>query len=198
MDLHGIIRPYMARMPAAIVPVCAGARPTTTLASKVASKNLAIWSINSSNDKVVPIQWGKDWITWIDQYNPANASKTKITVWTTESHNDTWWRAFDPKTKVDGYSLYEWMLLYKRTSTGTVTPTPVPTPTPTPTTGNKAPVANGGPDRIHDLSANTTRAFLNGSLSKDPDGWLIKYTWTKVSGPATSITVKKFNPSLCK
>lgn len=40
---------------AAIVPVCAGTAPTTTLAGSVAGKNLPIWSLNSSSDAVVPI-----------------------------------------------------------------------------------------------------------------------------------------------
>ena len=44
---------------AAIGPVCAGSRPTTTLAAKVATKNLPIWSLNSSSDAAVPIQWGQ-------------------------------------------------------------------------------------------------------------------------------------------
>ena len=62
---------------AAIVPVCAGTAPTTTKAASVADKNLPIWSLNSSSDAVVPVQWAKDWITWIDARNTLMAPKTK-------------------------------------------------------------------------------------------------------------------------
>src|SRR5690349_18408910 len=108
---------------AAIVPVCGGTKPTTTLASKVASKNLPIWTISSSADRVVPISWARDWISWIDSRNTTYASKTKLTVYSTESHNATWARAFNPASRIDGRNIYEWMLLYKRGSS-TSSPSP--------------------------------------------------------------------------
>ena len=174
---------------AAIGPVCAGTKPTTTLASNVASKNLAIWSLNSADDQVVPIQWGKDWISWIDARNTTMAPQTKLTIWSGLSHNGTWGKAFNPITKVDGYNLYEWLLLHKRTSTGSVTPVPTsPTPTeptsPTPTTsGNIAPRANAGADQSIPISWNYF-PFLNATTSTDQDGWIVSYKWTKVSGPS--------------
>src|SRR5688572_2546026 len=85
---------------AAIGPVCAGSKPTTSLAASVASKNVAIWSLNSSVDAVVPIQWGRDWINWIDARNTTMASKTKLTIWSGISHNGTWGKAFNPVTRV--------------------------------------------------------------------------------------------------
>lgn len=160
---------------AAIGPVCAGTRPTTTLASGVASKNLPIWSLNSSSDAAVPIQWGRDWISWIDARNSAYASRTKLTVWSGISHNSTWGKAFNPATKVDGYNLYQWLLLYKR---GTTTSSPAPVPS---TSG--APVANAGPDQTIPISWKYY-PFLNSTKSKDADGWLTKFRWTKVSGPS--------------
>ena len=158
---------------AAIGPVCAGTKPTTTLAAGVASKNLPIWSLNSSSDAAVPIQWGRDWISWIDARNTAYASKTKLTVWSGLSHNATWGKAFNPATKVDGYNLYQWLLLYKR---GTTTTAPLPT-----TSG--APVANAGADQTIPISWKYYPS-LNATLSKDANGWLTKFRWTKVSGPS--------------
>jgi hypothetical protein len=175
---------------AAIGPVCAGTKPTTTLAANVASKNLAIWSLNSSSDQVVPIQWGKDWISWIDARNTAMAPQTKLTIWSGLSHNGTWGKAFNPVTKVDGYNLYEWLLLHKRTSTGSTTPVPTsPTPTepttPTsPTSGNIAPKANAGADQSIPVSWNYF-PFLNATPSTDQDGWIVSYKWTKISGPSS-------------
>lgn len=179
---------------AAIVPVCGGTKPTTSLSQKIASKNLPIWGIYSSSDAVVPVSWGYDFFKWIDQYNTSYASRTKLTVWSGVTHNSTWGRAFNPATKVDGYNIYQWMLLNKRGSAPTSpapaptpTPTPTPSPTPVPTTGNKAPVAKS--------QANMTVPYswkwfpvLNGNFSTDADGWITKYVWTKVSGPAATIT----------
>lgn len=176
---------------AAIGPICAGTKPTTTMAANVASKNLAIWSMNSSIDAVVPIQWGKDWINWIDARNPTMAPQTKITIWDYLSHNGTWGKAFNPTTRVDGYNIYEWFLLHKRsggTTTSSPTPTappPTTTPTPTPTTGsNLAPVAHAGADQSIPVAWNYF-PFLNATTSTDGDGWIVSYKWTKISGPAS-------------
>jgi dienelactone hydrolase len=179
---------------AAIVPVCGGTKPTTTLAQRIAGKNLPIWGLYSSSDAVVPVSWGYDFFRWIDQYNTGFASKTKLTVWSGVTHNSTWGKAFNPATKVDGYNIYQWMLLHRRTTAPTSpapapapTPTPSPTPSPTPTTGNKVPVANSQPNMTVPYS---WRWFptLNGNFSKDPDGWITRYSWTKISGPACTIT----------
>src|SRR5215217_3355912 len=129
---------------AAIGPVCAGTKPTTTLAAGVASKNLPIWSLNSADDAAVPIQWGRDWINWIDARNTYMAPKTKLTVWYGLSHNGTWGKAFNPKTYVDGYNLYQWLLLHRRGTTSTATSTS------TSTTG--APIANAGKDQSIPIS----------------------------------------------
>ena len=168
---------------AAIVPVCAGTKPTTTLAAGVASKNLPIWSLNSADDAVVPIQWGKDWISWIDSRNITFAPKTKLTIWTGLSHNGTWGKAWNPVTKVDGYNVYEWMLLYTRgTSTsGTTSTSTAPAPT---TSGNILPVANAGADVSVPKSWNYS-PYIYGTKSTDADGWITSFKWTKISGPTS-------------
>jgi hypothetical protein len=48
---------------------------------------------------------------------------------------------------------------------------------------NLAPVANAGADINITLPANSTT--LNGGASIDPDGSIVKYAWSKVSGPST-------------
>ena len=160
---------------AAIVPVCAGRAPTTLLAASVASKNLPIWSLNSSGDAVVPIQWAKDWINWIDARNTVMAPKTKLTIWDGISHNGTWGKAFNPVTKIDGYNIYEWMLLHRRATTTTYSSS---------TSVNALPVANAGTDRSIPISWNYFPT-LNGTLSSDPDGWIAAFKWSKVSGPSS-------------
>jgi hypothetical protein len=172
---------------AAIVPVCGGTKPTTTLAAAVATKNLPIWGLYSTADQVVPAQWGRDWFAWIDARNPTYAPKTKLTIWTDVSHNSTWGRAFNPTTKVDGYNIYQWMLLYRR---GTISNTPVTSPTSPTTTTNVKPVARAGADKTIYLSSGINRVLLDGLASSDSDGSIAKYVWTKVSGPYCTLWVK--------
>jgi dienelactone hydrolase len=160
---------------AAIVPVCGGTKPTTTLASKVASKNLPIWTISSAADAVVPIQWARDWISWIDARNTTYASKTKLTVYSTESHNQTWARAFNPTSRIDGKNIYEWMLMYRRGTTTSSTSS---------TTTYGAPVARAGADQTIPLSWKYM-PYLNGTRSTDSDGYIKSFRWTKISGPSS-------------
>lgn len=179
---------------AAIVPICGGTKPTTTLAANIAKKNLPIWGIYSTKDAVVPAQWGRDFFSWIDARNPSYASKTKLTIWTDVSHNSTWGRGFNPTTKVDGYNIYQWMLLYKRSGAVSVSPTNPTTPTTPPpptttTTTNKKPIARAGSDRVIYLSQGINRVTLDAGSSSDPDGKISKYLWSKVSGPKADLWV---------
>lgn len=181
---------------AAIVPVCGGTKPSTTLAAKVASKNLAIWGLYSTADAAIPEQWGYDWFSWIDKANPTYASKTKLTMWTDATHNATWGRAFNPVTKVDGFNVYQWMLLHKRgTSSSTPAPAPAPSPVPVEETpeepaapavpvNNQLPIARAGADRVIPLDWNYMPTIW-GNTSTDPDGKIVSYKWTKISGPTS-------------
>jgi hypothetical protein len=51
--------------------------------------------------------------------------------------------------------------------------------------GNQPPVANAGSDVVVSLPVNMT--VLNGAASKDPDGSIASYTWSKVSGPSSYV-----------
>jgi hypothetical protein len=51
------------------------------------------------------------------------------------------------------------------------------------TPANKPPVADAGPDQTVILPTNLVT--LNGTNSKDPDGSITKYAWTKLSGPSS-------------
>ena len=55
---------------------------------------------------------------------------------------------------------------------------------------NQSPIANAGKDTTIILPQDT--AYLNGSLSTDPDNNIISYQWTKVDGPA-SFTIANAN-----
>ena len=54
-----------------------------------------------------------------------------------------------------------------------------------PTAANMPPAANAGPDQNFDLPINST--ILSGT-GTDPDGIVVAYLWTKISGPAATIT----------
>ena len=60
-------------------------------------------------------------------------------------------------------------------------PSKAPVPTPTP---NQAPIANAGQDLTLILPANGT--LLNGTLSNDPDGSIVNWSWSLIQGPAGS------------
>ncbi|MEO5782302.1 MAG: PKD domain-containing protein [Ginsengibacter sp.] len=49
---------------------------------------------------------------------------------------------------------------------------------------NQPPVANAGIDEIVTLPVDSV--LLNGSFSIDPDGTIVSYQWTKISGPSSS------------
>jgi poly(3-hydroxybutyrate) depolymerase len=164
---------------AAIVPVCGGTKPNASNTAGVASKNLPIWGLYSTRDKLVPAQWGRDFFSLIDRKNPSYASRTKLTIWTDTDHNGTWARALNPNTRVDGMNVYQWMLLYKRGSSAAA-----PSKPSTSTGSNKAPIARAGGDRSIYLRQGINRVTLDGTTSNDPDGKIVKYTWTKMSGPA--------------
>jgi hypothetical protein len=55
-------------------------------------------------------------------------------------------------------------------------------PVPPPSTTNQLPVSNAGADTEITLPVNSQT--LNGSASRDPDGSIIKYNWSYLSGPS--------------
>ncbi len=69
----------------------------------------------------------------------------------------------------------------KASSTNTQEPVPVPEPIPVPAPlPGQSPVANAGADATIGAPANTV--YLSGSGSADPDGTIVSYQWTLVSG----------------
>lgn len=152
---------------AAIFPACPGTSPTTTRAQQIASKNLPIWWNYGTSDDLVPSSQGVTWEKLIDQYNPTYSQQTKLTIWSGLTHNQTWAKAFNPLTKVDGKNAYEWLLQYKRD-------------------GNIPPVARAGNDREIPVSWNYMPTVF-GTTSTDQDGWIAKFNWSKVSGGACVI-----------
>lgn len=57
------------------------------------------------------------------------------------------------------------------------------------TLGNTSPVANAGNDR--EITLPVAQVTVNGSGSSDPDGTIVTYAWTKISGPGTYTIVSE-------
>jgi predicted esterase len=151
---------------AAIVPVCPGTGPTTSRAQQIASKNLPIWFLYGDADAAIDEQQGITWHNLIDQYNPAYAPHTKLTIKSGYTHNGIWSYAFDPINRVDGKNIYEWLLQYRRDA-------------------NNAPIARAGDDRVIPLSWNYMPTVY-GTTSTDSDGWIAAFKWVQISGPTAA------------
>ena len=50
---------------------------------------------------------------------------------------------------------------------------------------NKPPIANAGRDTV--ISFPSDAVLLDGSASIDPDGSIVSYKWSKISGPSTPL-----------
>ena len=161
---------------AAAVPVCPGTAPTTALAARVASANLPLWAISSKADRLVPISWATNWVHWIKNYNSRNAANIRLTTYTTESHNATWARAFNPATKVKGMNVYEWMLQYTRKGNSGLSAKPDPG------SDSRPVLINAGAD-VTIRKWWKFSPLLNGTLTTVPHGWVTRWHWSKVSGP---------------
>jgi hypothetical protein len=61
------------------------------------------------------------------------------------------------------------------------------------TTGNTAPVANAGPNQTIALPLDSVK--LDGSLSSSPNGPILSYSWTQLSGPSTALMANNSAPS---
>jgi hypothetical protein len=62
---------------------------------------------------------------------------------------------------------------------------------PAPPPANSPPVANAGVDQS--ITLPTSSVTLNGSASSDPDGTIVSYAWSKISGPSSSIIANASN-----
>lgn len=56
--------------------------------------------------------------------------------------------------------------------------------------GNNPPIANAGNDEVITLPVNSI--LLNGSASRDPDGTITRWLWTKVAGPDSFAIINAF------
>lgn len=154
--------PGAAKNFAAIAPVCGTCQSVNW--NNIASANLPVWAFHANDDGTVPSSCTSGAIQGIESYNPA--VKPYKTIWPTGQHW-IWDRAFDYGYGYQNPNVYEWWLAQDKSK-------PV----------NKRPTAVAGPEQNVTLAA--ASATLNGSQSTDPDGTIVRYVWSFVSGPSTA------------
>jgi hypothetical protein len=135
----------------------------------IARANLPTWAWHANDDGTVGAGCSNSAISGILAANPA--VKPYLTLWPTGNHW-IWSRVYDVNYWAQHPNIYEWFLGQNKS----LAP-------------NKRPVANAGPDQnISSLSVGFT---LDGGGSRDEDGNIVQYIWTKVSGPSSgSITAE--------
>ncbi|WP_276485223.1 PKD domain-containing protein [Paraflavitalea pollutisoli] len=129
--------------------------------SNLTNANLPIWAFHAQDDYTVGVGCTTNGIASINKLNPA--VKPYMTIWPDGGHW-IWGRVFDVAYNSQNPNLYEWFLGQNKSL-------PV----------NKRPVANAGADLA--TSPSTGIVTLSGSKSTDADGKLVRYIWTKISGP---------------
>ena len=148
---------------AAIAPFTGTDTPTLAKARVIAGTNLPIWAFHNRYDDGVNLKYTTGWTDTITMLSPNPLPK--LTLFNASGH-DSWYTPLLGSYKENNMNVYEWMLQYSRNAG--------PPP-------NQPPTANAGTDKTITLPVSSVT--LNGS-GNDPDGSIVSYSWSKVSGPA--------------
>jgi predicted esterase len=153
------------------IGVCCGTCPNTGLFPNLVNANLPIWAFHASNDGMVGAGCTTGAISALNNLNPA--VKPYMTIWPDGDHF-IWGRVYDTEYNWQNPNIYEWFLGQNRTF-------PV----------NKRPNANAGAPQT--ITTGLGTVTLDASGSTDEDGTIVRYIWTKLSGPnygsiATSVS----------
>jgi hypothetical protein len=130
--------------------------------SYIAQANLPVWAWHAADDGTVGAGCSSSAINNINAANPAVAPY--LTIWPSGQHW-IWGRVYNTDYEAQHPNIYEWFLGQNKSL-------PV----------NRRPVANAGADQT--ISKLTGTVTLTGAGSSDPDGNIVQYVWTKVSGPS--------------
>lgn len=152
------------------IGVCCGTCPNINL-SNLTNANLPVWAFHATDDGSVGAGCTTSTIGGIEALNPA--VKPYMTIWPDGNHW-IWGRVYDTEYNWQNPNIYEWFLAQNKSL-------PV----------NKRPIANAGPAQT--ITTGYGTAILNAGGSTDQDGKIVRYIWTKKSGPnygsiATSVS----------
>ncbi|UYQ95115.1 PKD domain-containing protein [Chitinophaga horti] len=158
-------KPEYAKKIAAIAPVSAAGVDYENTLCNIATYDVKLRTYCGSNDQFYYLV--DKYLTQINACNPPVKATSVITAGA--GHTGSYWdQAFATDNRYNTPNMYEWMLQYRRTDVG------VP--------GNTLPTANAGSDVT--ITLPTASVSLDGSASRDADGTIATYSWTKKSGPA--------------
>jgi chitodextrinase len=127
----------------------------------LAKANLPVWAFHATDDGTVGVGCTTSTIAQLNNCKPAVAPY--MTIWPTGQHW-IWGRVFDTDYQADNPNIYEWFLGQNKSL-------PV----------NIRPTANAGNPQT--ITTGLGTVTLDASASTDKDGKLVRYIWTKVSGP---------------
>jgi len=173
---------------AGIIPCC-GTGEGTDFCNLTKAKT-AVWAFHAMDDGTVGV--GNTQYAQIKLKICDPASTAKFTYYASGGHG-IWDRAFDPGHGFQNPNVYEWMLGLSRNGNNNDNQGQDNDNQGKPEPPNVVPVANAGGDQAITLPVNTVT--LNGTGSKDSDGSIKKYAWTKVSGPAGGSIASPSNAS---
>jgi predicted peptidase len=139
----------------------------------ISERKIPVWGFHGESDGTIPYATGLNEFNRIRSCTtPVPTAELKWTSYPGVGHN-SWDLAYSTDHTVQSpLNVFEWLLTKSKT---------VGTPPPT----NAIPVANAGTDQTITLPSNSLD--LTGS-GKDSDGTIVSYSWTKVSGPAATLT----------
>lgn len=139
----------------------------------IANGKVAVWAHHSVDDDAIDVQYTRTAIDGINACSPDIPALA--TYYPAGMHNQTWLWALDTLNDHQYPNMWEWMAGTTRLNSKA---------------NNQDPIANAGNDITLALPLTTT--VLNGSASRDPNDVIVKYEWTKTTGPA-GFTIQKPN-----
>jgi predicted peptidase len=152
---------------AAVAPVC-GAYNRTSLASRIAKENLPVWAFHGTKDTTVPYSRTVNMVNAINASTPKPSPLAKVTLYS-DIYHDAWKYAYRTDHTKHTPNFYDWIKLYTNTYNN----------------GNRIPTANANSDQTKYLSS-TRSTVIYGSATDD--GSIASYRWTKIAGPAATIS----------
>ncbi len=145
----------------------------TGLAYKVNQRGTSTWGFHGTADPVIAYNNGKGMSDAVKNSSNPHGAEHRWTGFANQGHN-IWWMTY----RMDDYYVspnpYRWMAGKRRQNqSGGGGSEP-----------NQGPSVNAGADVT--VNANTGSGSVTASAS-DPDGSVVSYRWTKISGPAVSM-----------
>lgn len=151
---------------AAIAPMCG--RGAVTDGKNVAAKQIPVWGFHGDADTAIPLEAGERPINAMKSVN-ANPAPL-FTIYAGGSHSTAWDRGYRTDHSYHTPNVYEWFLTHRLPEGGAP---------------NIVPTVNAGADQTITLPTNQLSLT---AAATDMDGTIKTYQWTKVSGPAATMS----------